>query len=163
MYKKILGTLDGSSLSECSLEHIKTIATGCKVADVVLLTVVEEQPIVFGGEIASREVVEEISKQRQKEAKETQKRAEDYLAKVAGSLRKENIAVKTIVIQPPIGHGVADAILDYVQNNKVDLIIMSTHGRSGASRWAFGSVTDKVATHAKVPVLTITAAGCRLS
>ncbi len=43
----------------------------------------------------------------------------------------------------------------------MDLIIMSTHGRSGVSRWAFGSVADKVVSHSKIPVLTITPEGCR--
>ena len=162
MYKKILGPLDGSKLSECSLQHIKAIATGCKVAEVTLLTVVEKPPPAFT-ESAGQQAMEDTAKQREKEAREIQKRAEDYLAKVAGSFGKERIAVQTAVIRPPIAHRVADAILDYAQNNKVDLIIMGTHGRSGISRWAFGSVTDKVIRDAKVPVLTITSAGCRVS
>ena len=147
MYERILGPLDGSKLSECSLEHIKAIATGCKVAEVTLLIVVEEPPLVFMDD-ASQQWMEEVAKQREKEAREIQKRAEEYLAKVAGSLGKERIVVHAAVIRTPIAHGVADAILDYAQNNKVALIIMSTHGRSGISRWAFGSVTDKVIRHA---------------
>jgi len=162
MYKTILGPLDGSKLSECSLEHIKAITIGCKVAKVTLLTVIEEPPPAFT-ESAGQQAMEDMAKQREQEAREIQKRAEDYLAKIAGSLEKESIEVQTAVIRPPIAHGVADAILDYAQNNKVDLIIMSTHGRSGISRWAFGSVTDKVIRDAKVPVLTIAPAGCRVS
>ena len=41
MYKKILVPLDGSPFSECSLPHVKAIALGCKVPEVVLLSVVE--------------------------------------------------------------------------------------------------------------------------
>ena len=41
MYKKILVPLDGSKLAECALEHVKAIATGCNVPEVVLLRVVE--------------------------------------------------------------------------------------------------------------------------
>jgi nucleotide-binding universal stress UspA family protein len=155
MYNKILAPLDGSKLSECSLEHVKAICKGFKTPEVVLLTVVEE-PLPFQG-YASQQRIEEIKE----EMKEIQKRAEDYLAKVASGLRKEGMVVHNTVIRLTIAHGVADAILDYVENNKIDLIIMSTHGRSGISRWAFGSVADKVVSHAKVPVLTITAAGCR--
>lgn len=162
MYKRILGPLDGSKLSECSVEHIKAIATGCKVAEVVLLTVIAEPALAFT-EGTSQQAMLEKAKQREKEANEIQKRAEDYLAKVAGSLRKEGITVQTAVIRPPIAHGVADAILEYVRNSNVDLVIMSTHGRSGISRWAFGSVTDRVVGHATAPVLTVTAAGCRVS
>ena len=41
MYKKILVPLDGSKLAECALEHVKTIAIGCNVPEVVLFRVVE--------------------------------------------------------------------------------------------------------------------------
>jgi len=41
MYQTILAPLDGSKLAECTLEHIKELATGCRVARVVLLAVVE--------------------------------------------------------------------------------------------------------------------------
>lgn len=161
MYKRILGPLDGSKLSECSLEHIKAIATGCKVEEIDLFTVVEEPPPPFM-ESAGQQTIEENAKQREKEATETQKRAEDYLTRVADNLGKERLIVQTAIIRPTVANGVANAILDYAQNNKVDLIIMSTHGRSGISRWAFGSVTDKVIHHAKVPVMTIAPAGCRV-
>ena len=89
------------------------------------------------------------------------KGAEDFLTRAAEDLRKENIMIEIEIIQSSVHHGAAYAILDYAQNNKVDLIIMSTHGRSGISRWAFGSVTDKVIRHSKVPVLTVTPEGCR--
>jgi nucleotide-binding universal stress UspA family protein len=38
----------------------------------------------------------------------------------------------------------ANSILDYVQENGIDLIVMASHGRSGISRWVYGSVADKV-------------------
>ena len=57
----------------------------------------------------------------------------------------------------------ADAILDYAEKNNVDLIIMSTHGRSGISRWAFGSVADRVVRHSIAPVLLVAPAGCRIN
>jgi len=162
MYKKILAPLDGSKLSECSLAHVKALATGCKVPEVTLLTVVGEPPPLPSYEYSSPQMVAEVAEQREKEAEEIKKRAEDYLARVADDLKKEGIAVKTDVIHLSFEGRIADTILDYVQNNKVDLIIMSTHGRSGVSRWAFGSVADKIVSHAQVPVLTITAAGCRV-
>ena len=92
---------------------------------------------------------------------EMKERAEDYLAIAAEDLRKENIMIQIEILQSSAYHGVADAILDYAQNSRADLIIMSTHGRSGISRWTFGSVTDKVIRHSKVPVLTVTPEGCR--
>jgi len=160
MYDRLLCPLDGSKLSECSLDHIKAIATGCRVTTVTLLTVIEK-PELMMVEYASRQAIEEDIKQRENHLNEMKKGAEDYLNKAAQDLRKENIMVQIEILQPSAYHGAADAILDYAQNNKVDLIIMSTHGRSGISRWAFGSVADKVIRHSKVPVLTVTPEGCR--
>jgi nucleotide-binding universal stress UspA family protein len=57
----------------------------------------------------------------------------------------------------------ADAIMGYADQNGVDLIIMSTHGRAGIGRWFMGSVADRVVRHATVPVLTASPAGCRPS
>jgi nucleotide-binding universal stress UspA family protein len=51
----------------------------------------------------------------------------------------------------------AEAIVDYASKKDVDLIIMATHGRSGITRWALGSVADRVVRHAKVPVLLVRA------
>lgn len=162
MYKRILGPLDGSKLAECCLEHIKAIAIGCKVTEVVLITAVEEPSPAFM-ESAGQKAIAEYAEQREKEVAEIEKRAQNYLDTVASNLRKDGISVQIATIRTTITNGVADGILDYAQSNKVDLIIMSTHGRSGISRWAFGSVADKVVRLAKVPVLTIAPAGCRVS
>jgi len=51
MYKKILVPLDGSELAECALEHLKAIAIGCCVPEVVLLRVVE--PTYAVGDVLS--------------------------------------------------------------------------------------------------------------
>jgi nucleotide-binding universal stress UspA family protein len=53
----------------------------------------------------------------------------------------------------------AEAILAAAKNAKADLIVMSTHGRSGLSRLAAGSVTESVAREAKVPLLVVRGTG----
>ena len=153
MYKKILAPLDGSEFSECSLAHIRAIATGCNVPEVVLLRVVEplsrQASTVYA--VMGEDSIAKIERRDRAEV-------ENYLSQMADKLKKEGIAVQTVV-----AHGVsADEILNYAQNNQVDLIIMSTHGRSGISRWAFGSVTDKVLRHSTAAVLTTSPAGCRI-
>jgi nucleotide-binding universal stress UspA family protein len=47
------------------------------------------------------------------------------------------------------------AILDYVQDEGVDLVVMGTHGRTGLDRYLLGSVTERVVRAAPVPVLTV--------
>ena len=151
MYKKILAPLDGSEFSECTLEHLEAVATGCRVPEVVLLMVVEPVPVYYadvyslGGDY-SRDIEKKALDQ-----------AKGYLAKVAGNLKKKGIAAQTVVAQ---GRS-ADEILDYANKNKVDLIVISTHGRSGVSRWVLGSVADKVIRRSTVPVLIVSPAGCQ--
>jgi len=48
---------------------------------------------------------------------------------------------------------VAASILDLVEREKVDLLALTTHGRSGTSRWLYGSVADIVLHHAPVCML----------
>ena len=149
MYKKILAPLDGSELSECSLEHVKAIVTGCRVPEVVLLRVVEPAPAQ-----AYLEVSEDF---RRGVEEKTLAEAGDYLSKAAANLKKEGAVAQTAVI----GGRAAEEILDYASKNQVDLIVMSTHGRSGISRWVMGSVAEKIMRHSPIPVLMVSPSGCR--
>ena len=152
MYKKILAPLDGSQLAECTLAHIKAVATACQVPEVVLLQIIE--PITRRGYMPAE--LADDTYRGAKEAAEVQ--AKDYLLEVADSLKKDGIAVET-----DIGYGLpADEILNYITDNEVDLTILSTHGRSGITRWVFGSVAERIVRHSVMPVLIITPRGCRI-
>jgi nucleotide-binding universal stress UspA family protein len=75
--------------------------------------------------------------------------AQEYLDRLAQRLRGQGLQVDTrILIGPP-----AMTILDYVYDHNVDLVAMTTHGRSGVSRMLLGSVADKIVRGAGVPVL----------
>jgi nucleotide-binding universal stress UspA family protein len=50
---------------------------------------------------------------------------------------------------------VAELILDYATDSGIDLIGMSSHGRSGVRRWVHGSVTEKVLRGASCATLII--------
>jgi len=152
MYQRILVALDGSSLAECSLEHAKAIARGCNAAEVVLLHVVE--PLSAS---TLEALVEAGSELTEKVELENKQEPINYLEKINAQLKKEGIHCRSVVIDGKA----ADEIMSYSEKNAIDLIIMTTHGRSGVSRWFFGSVADKVSRHAKVPVLLISPAGCR--
>ncbi|MEZ3164198.1 universal stress protein [Halorubrum sp. RMP-47] len=49
----------------------------------------------------------------------------------------------------------ARVITEYVDRNAIDLVVMSTKGRSGAERIVFGSITDEVVRRADAPVLAV--------
>jgi len=145
MYKKILVPLDGSELAECSLEHVKAIASGCNVAEVVLIRVLE--PVSGVSELAAR-MPDEWLKNVDSEHRAGIK---SYLTRVAAKLNNAGISAQTVIAEG----NAADSILEYIDNNDIDLVIMSTHGRSGLARWAFGSVADRVVKYSHVPVLVI--------
>jgi nucleotide-binding universal stress UspA family protein len=145
MYQKILVPLDGSELAECVLPHVKAIAAGCGIGQVVLLKVVEPLPGWAAPEV-DFEVVQKASV----------KAAEDYLARIQAKLNKEGLAIETQVLSGMP----AETISDFAQHNKVDLMTLATHGRSGISRWAFGSVADRLVRSSSAPVLLIRPKGC---
>lgn len=152
MYNKILVPLDGSENAECILEHVKAVATGCHVPDVVLLRVIESFPAYY----MDYRISEEFIRQSQDAAKAD---AREYLTKTADKMTKQGMSVSTQVIEGKA----ADSILDYSIKNSVDLIIMATHGRTGISRWALGSVADKVVRTSNAPVMVVAPASCRVT
>ncbi len=153
MYAKVLVPLDGSELSECSLEHVKQVAAVNGGSDVILLRVIE--PISSNDAAAWAQAGYALADVLNK----NKALAEKYLTQAAGKLLGQGISARVEVIEGRV----AEAILDYAEKNKIDLIIMSTHGRSGISRFTFGSVADKVVRHSPIPVLVISPPGCKTS
>jgi nucleotide-binding universal stress UspA family protein len=79
-----------------------------------------------------------------------------YLGDIEKQLRDQGFNVRT---ESCLGKP-AEEIVNYATKNKVDLIIMASHGRSGVSRWAYGSEADKVLRSSCVPVLLVKVPGC---
>lgn len=79
---------------------------------------------------------------------EAKKSMDDFLEK-HGSAKDLPLTVQ-MLSGPP-----AETILNYVQNNAIDLIVMGTHGRTGLQRFLIGSVTEKIVRRASCPVLTL--------
>lgn len=154
MCQKILIPLDGSELSECSLEHARAIAQGCNVADVILFRAIEP----FSTQTIS--VLAEAGDDNLRKAMEQHEQdAQDYVLKVQSNLKTRGITTRAVTVKGTA----ADEILSYAEKDHVDLIVMSTHGRSGLSRFLFGSVAEKISRHSRVPVLLISPEGCRAS
>jgi len=151
MYKKILVPLDGSELAECVLPHVESIAKGCGVQNVVFLRVVEpfHMPVSGVGAGFSEEDMKRMNS-------ENRAAAENYLIQLANRTKYDGVNVQTQVIS---GRA-AESIADYATKNAIDLITIATHGRSGVSRWVWGSVADRVIRSACVPVLMVRAPGC---
>jgi len=153
MYEKILVPLDGSELAESVLPHVETIARGCSVVEIVLLRVCEAPSILADypeGKDKSWE------KHVGRMTTNAQQQCNIYLGDVEKQLRDRGFSVRT---ESRLGKP-ADEIINYANENNVDLIIMASHGRAGVSRWAYGSVADKVLRSSCVPVLLVKVPGC---
>jgi nucleotide-binding universal stress UspA family protein len=152
MYQKILVPLDGSELAECSLEHAKAIVQGCNVADLTVLRVIEplSAQAISALVAAGDDFLRKATDQKREDA-------QDYALKVQKRFKTQGIITQAVTVE---GRA-SDEILSYAEKNNADLIVMSTHGKSGLSRFFFGSVAEKVSRHSRVPVLLISPGGCR--
>ena len=74
-----------------------------------------------------------------------------YLAEVSKKLENAGLRVKPTI---PLGKA-AKEIIKYAEKNENSLIAMSTHGRSGISRWAYGSIAEEVMLGTLTPVLMV--------
>jgi nucleotide-binding universal stress UspA family protein len=151
MFERVLVPLDGSRVGEAALPVIEQLvaklAAGTKV-EVTLLGVITmlRHWVVVGEASAPVSYTEE-------ELKLIKDKVVDYLTKTGESLKKRGVIIKTMVSSG----NAADEILKAADEIKADLIAMSTHGRSGLRRLAFGSITDKVLHGAGIPVLMVRA------
>jgi nucleotide-binding universal stress UspA family protein len=155
MYQRVLVPLDGSATSECVLPHVESLAQGCQVKEVVLLRICDP-PVVLADYPPNMNA--EWDEHVRQETVHMRKICSSYLESVQERLRKVGIQTSS---ESLLGDP-AKTILDYAVEKGVDLIIMATHGRSGATRWAYGSVADKVLRASTIPVLLVAPRGCRL-
>ena len=125
MFEKILVPLDGSENSEQALPVAEYLAGKLK-SEVTLFTALEP---VNGFERPFR----------------------IYLDKMVSDFSTDR--VRSELVTTP-GGGAA-AILQYLAENKYDLIVLCTHGKTGPGLWAIGSVAAKVIQQARIPVLLL--------
>ncbi len=140
MYKRILVPLDGSDLAEEALPHALAQA-GCFHSEIFLLKVLELFP---KDRRLSGSIVNEAYEL-------TTTLAIDYLQQIALRAREHNIPVQVATLEgrPHV------EIIRFAEINQIDLIVISARGQSGVGRWLMGSVADRVARGASIPVLLI--------
>ena len=151
MFKKIMVPLDGSELAECVLPYVQTMAEARGVQTVVFARVVEPFSLtpVRGetGWLTEEEIEQLDAKSRAV--------AESYLDKMVNGIDYGKVSVQKQIL---VGKA-AECLAEYALKNDVDLIIVATHGRSGVSRWVWGSVADKLLRSTHTPVLMVRAPG----
>jgi len=156
-FSKILIPLDGSELAECILPYITEIANIYDSSDVAFLHVVEPffHPVPGesddGGHVYTEKDVREIEHRNLSAA-------DQYLEQI-----KERTGLRPAVVHHEVLAGnVAETIIGYSKSNAMDLIIISTHGHSGMSRWTLGSITERVLHYSDLPVLLVRTRECAI-
>lgn len=84
-------------------------------------------------------------------------RVEESLA----SMARDEIGYENVVVEAEVGYA-PSVILDYQDEHDMDLIVLSTHGRSGLERLLLGSVTERVVRRASAPVFIVKSFGTSL-
>ena len=147
-YQRILVPLDGSDLAEQIVPYVKALVgpEGTRVYLVsVLTTGIADRTVTLltsyppGLQLATTAL------------QYAEVQLQSYLRSVAAALREQGAAVHVAVLRG----SPADEILTYAAEIGTDLISMTTHGFSGASRWAYGSVAARVLQGASSPVLLV--------
>lgn len=148
VYRSILVPLDGSELAECVLPHLhalirpgqtrvhllSVLTTGLGDRTVALLTTYPPGLQLSATALARAQVEVRV-----------------YLQAVAARVRGWGATVRYEIREG----NPAEEILRYAEGEGIDLILMSTHGLSGFSRWVYGSVADRVLRGASCPVLLV--------
>jgi nucleotide-binding universal stress UspA family protein len=138
MYEKMLVLLDGSELAEVVFEYARQLAGRLNI-DLELLHVVTPQE---DEQLPMRRAYMEGM------AEALCAGAQEVSDSVSADAAQSCIQARGSVV---VGYP-AEEILKYVEENDIDLVMLSTRGRSGTKAWDIGSVASKVIHAAKVPV-----------
>jgi nucleotide-binding universal stress UspA family protein len=178
-YNKVIVPLDGSKLAESVLPHVEKIAKGCAIPQVILVTVTEpvrvktpkgerlerlptwhSSPVLFYGSVTSYwggsqgvpgGVVPASITDLPVTIGKMAKTGYNYLANIAGDLEKKGVQVTVAVL---IGN-IAEEITRFAQEEKADLIVMASRGKTSLRRWDVGNAAEKVFRTTDIPILML--------
>jgi nucleotide-binding universal stress UspA family protein len=129
MYKRIMVPLDGSDLAQSALTHALELG---RALEATLLLFYVRDPRSGSVEAAQR-----------------------YLAFVRDQQAASGVRIEILVGEGPV----AAAIIEAAERERIDLIAMATHGRSGMQRVVYGSVAEQILRSSHKPILLVRAPG----
>ena len=148
--RHILIPLDGTPLAEQILDSAVTLGKAMDAEYTILRVVSPVYPVTLPAEPAIfGSVATDIMERVEHLHVELRREATEYLEKIAGRMRAENLRVHTrVVVEEQPGAAILAAA-----KAPIDMIALETHGRGGLSRLLLGSVADKVVRGSKLPIL----------
>ncbi len=149
--KKLMVPLDGSKLGEAALPVVRALAGKTK-AEVVLMEVISPTPSVMAAESYYATYSNEIISAQHTEA-------ENYLKGLAAKISAEGTKVSyRVEVGIP-----SERILETIEKEGINLVGMSTHGRTGIRRWVYGSIAGRILSSSPVPVLLVRSPEMKIS
>lgn len=138
---RILVPVDGSAMSEAALAEARGLARSA--SSTLLLLRAADAWAMPGTDMVDAQVI-------------ALRDAEEYLTVLKAKLEEESVfGIETHVWYGPAASAIVEAARLYM----VDLIVMSTHGRTGLGRLVFGSVAESVLRGTTVPILLVRPTG----
>lgn len=144
MFKKILVPLDGSKRAETILSSVEDLARRYEKAQVFLLQVVEPVP-------ATIDMADPVPPLDPQMMDRVYKDARGYLEKLQARLKKKGIQAHVRLALGPV----VPTIVDLAVREKVDLIALASHGRTGLPAFFYGSVAAGVLHRTDRPLLIV--------
>lgn len=145
MYKNILIATDGSAFAEAAVSHGVSLAksVGAKVTALIV-----EPPFNLYDVPESK--ARQMSEAFAQHAEHAKQHAAKVLNHVANAAKQAGVSSETVQLEHEQPY---KAIIAAAKDKGCDVIVMASHGRSGISAVLLGSVTNKVLTHTKIPVI----------
>jgi nucleotide-binding universal stress UspA family protein len=172
MIQKILVPLDGSEFAECVIPYVEELCQRCNPVEIVLIQVIRPSSGLTVSEPIARPLIYEYplpnlpepppevtavlhQTYRDQEMASARARVEATLLPVAKRFCDGGAYTRVAVA---FGRP-AEQIVEFAEEHEMDLIVLSTHGRSGLSRWIFGSVAEKVLRGTHLPLFLVRPTG----
>jgi nucleotide-binding universal stress UspA family protein len=153
MDSSILVPLDGSVLSEHALPLACDLALRTQaILRLVHVHTLSPSPISIEGQPVIDEHLASLSREHERTYLE---RIKHQLAVVAGPQLQLTVDVLDRSIESIVNESVAVFLANYVLTTGVDLVVMTTHGRSGLARFWLGSVADTLVRLSRIPILLL--------
>lgn len=141
MFKRILFPVDFSEVQEGMIEYVLTTAEKFQ-SEIFILYVARDLTYFTELDVPHPSIYSFHQ--------DIQKGAEKKMKEFCDSNFMEKSYSSHILVGDP-----ATEVVNFIEENGIDLVIMGTHGRQGLNRIVFGSMAEKIARHSPVPILII--------
>jgi nucleotide-binding universal stress UspA family protein len=148
--KKILAVVDYSKKSLEAAEFALCIAKDMNSL-LIIINVLQTEPWLYGKHAYQWGSKDDLDRVYRKE----KEKMEQVLNDIQNKAKEKSVTVRSEILTTPQTNSIASSIIEFAENEEVDLIVVGTRGASGVKRMLLGSVASTVVTFAHCPVLIV--------